>query len=118
MSRDYCDYIIDLMNDWAPVTSKRMFGGFALYKQGQVFALILHDTLYFKVDDSNRADYEAAGSAPFVYTAKGKSITVSYWQVPAELFDDADALARWAEKAYQVATLSYMYVAKPLNCLD
>lgn len=105
MSRDYCDYIIDMLRDWHPVTTKRMFGGFALYKQGQVFALILNDTLYFKVDDSNRADYEMAGSEPFIYEAKGKPITISYWQVPAELFDDVETLAQWAERSYQVGLL-------------
>ncbi len=114
MSRDYCDYIIDLLADWHPVTSKRMFGGFALYKQGQVFALILNDTLYFKVDDSNRTDYEAAGSEPFSYEAKGKPITISYWQVPAELFDDADTLAQWAEKAYQVGLRERRQLYRPV----
>ena len=100
--RGYCDYIVDLLSGWDHITSKRMFGGYALYKQRQVFALILNDVLYFKVGNSNRADYEAAGSKPFVYEAKGKFVTVSYWEVPADLFDDTDGLAEWADKAYQI----------------
>ncbi len=100
--RDYCDYIIDLLSGWDRITSKRMFGGYALYKQRQIFALIWDDVLYFKVGNSNRADYEAAGSKPFIYEAKGKPITVSYWEVPADLLDDPDSLVEWADKAYQI----------------
>lgn len=104
MSRDYADYIIDLLSSWARVTAKAMFGGFGLYRQGQIFAIIVDDTLYFKVGDANRPDYEAAGSEPFTYEAKGKrKIAMSYWRVPEDVLEDAESLGAWAEKAYRVA---------------
>ena len=68
-----------------------------------MFALIIDETLYFKADDSNRAAFEQAGCAPFVYLVKGKPVALSYWQVPPDLFDDSDQLGQWAQKAYQVA---------------
>ena len=40
---------------------------------------------------------------PFAYTAKGKSATMSYWEVPERLYDDADEFSIWAAKAYAVA---------------
>lgn len=104
MSREYSHYIIDLLSPWAHVTAKAMFGGFGLYRGGQIFAIIIDDTLYFKVGDSNRADYEAAGSEPFTYEAKGrKKASMSYWRVPEEILEDAESLGVWAEKAFRVA---------------
>jgi len=103
MPSAYVDFVLDALGDWHKVTSRRMFGGYGLYCQGLMFALIIDETLYFKADNSNRAAFEQAGCAPFVYLVKGKPVALSYWQVPPDLFDDSDQLGQWAQKAYQVA---------------
>lgn len=102
MSTDYCEYVVEMLQDWHPVVARRMFGGYGLYRAGQIFGLIIDDALYFKTDETTRSAYETAGSAPFVYEARGKPVALSYWQAPAELFDDAHMLASWADAAYQV----------------
>ncbi|MBU2602831.1 MAG: TfoX/Sxy family protein [Actinobacteria bacterium] len=40
-----------------------MFGGWGLFEQDVMFALISGASLYFKVDDSTRGTYEAADSS-------------------------------------------------------
>ena len=79
-----------------------MFGGFGIYAGDLFFALIADDTLYFKVDDSNRPDYEALGMKAFQPYGPG-SEAMKYFQVPAELLDEPEALRPWAEKAIAVA---------------
>jgi DNA transformation protein len=107
MGHAYCDYLIDLLSPWAEVAVKSMFGGWGLYRKGQIFGIVIEDTPYFKVDDANRADYEAAGSEPFSYIAKGnKRVAMSYWQVPGDILDDGDTLKAWADKAYSAALAS------------
>lgn len=59
--------------------------------------------LYFKVGDTNHADYVAAGSEPFTYESRGKRAAMSYWKVPSEILDDGESLRSWAEKAYRVS---------------
>ena len=82
------------------VTARRMFSGAGIYCDGVIFALVVRDVLHFKVDDSNRAAYEAAGSSPFTYEAKGRTVEIgSYWRVPERLFDDPDELVAWARAA-------------------
>lgn len=103
MSREFCDHLIDQLSPWATVTVKSMFGGFGVYRSGQIFGIVDEDTLFFKVDDTNRPDFEAAGSEPFTYEAKGgKKQSLAYWLVPSDVMDDPELLAEWAEKAYQV----------------
>ena len=107
MSREFCEHLIDQLSPWANVTVKSMFGGFGVYRAGQIFGIVDEDMLYFKVDDTNRPDYEAAGSEPFTYEAKGgKKNSLAYWIVKSEIMDDPEALSEWAEKAYQVGLRS------------
>ncbi len=79
-----------------------MFGGVGIYSGDLFFALIDNDTLYFKVDDSNRPDFTSRKMEPFrPYGEDGE--TMSYYEVPADLLEDPDTLRAWAEKAIAVA---------------
>ena len=42
-----------------------MFGGVGLYCRGMFFGILAADVLYLKVDETNRPDFERAGSNPF-----------------------------------------------------
>jgi DNA transformation protein and related proteins len=97
------DYVIDQLRSFGGAGARAMFGGFGIYKGGLMFGLIAFDELYFKVDDSNRPDFEARKSKPFVYEGKGKPMTMSYWRIPDDVLEDPDQLKEWAMKAYDVA---------------
>lgn len=82
------------------ITFRRMFSGAGLYCDGVIFGLILRETLHFKVDDRNRAAYEAEGMEPFSYEAQGRIRQIgAYWRVPERLFDEPDAMVEWARAA-------------------
>ncbi len=102
VSAHYLDYVLEQLSSAGAVTSKRMFGGVGIYLDGLFFALIDDDTLYFKVDDSNRADYEAAGMGPFKPFGDDSHV-MSYYEVPIEILEDHDRLRLWAERACAVA---------------
>jgi DNA transformation protein and related proteins len=97
ISREYLDYIADQLKAFGPVTMKRMFGGAGLYHQGAFFGLVADDSLYFKVDDTNKADYEAAGSGPFKPFG---TYAMNYYEVPADVLEDPEELGLWAKKAF------------------
>lgn len=100
---DFVSHILDLLAGWGGVSARRMFSGYGLFRSGIMFALIADDRLYFKVDARNRGDFEAAGTGPFVYSRKSEAVALSYWEAPAELFDDPDEMADWARRAFEVA---------------
>ena len=57
-----------------------------------------------KVDDATRLRFEAEGSKPFQYEARGRTVTVgSYWSLPERLYDDPEELAEWARAAIATA---------------
>jgi DNA transformation protein len=63
----------------------------------------MDDVLYFKSDGENRAEYEAAGLAPFCFEKKGETVVTGYYAAPEEAFESAEVMARWARSAYGAA---------------
>jgi DNA transformation protein len=59
----YRDHVMEMLSPLGGLTSKSMFGGYGIFHQGDMFALISKASLYLKVYDSNRAGYESAGSS-------------------------------------------------------
>jgi len=103
VSPSFRTFILDqLARGVRKVRPRSMFGGVGIYSGDLFFALIDNDTLYFKVDDSNRPDFTARKMEPFrPYGEDGE--TMGYYEVPADLLDDPEALRPWAEKAIAVA---------------
>lgn len=103
VSSSFRTFIVDQLSRVAPrIRARSMFGGVGIYTGEVFFALIADDTLYLKVDDSNRADFEARHMGPFrPYGEAGE--VMQYYQVPDDLLDDPEALRPWAEKAIAVA---------------
>lgn len=96
---EYRDYILDLLNPIHPVSDRKMFGGVGIFIEEGMFALITSDDVFhFKVDDSNRADYETAGMPRFA--------RMPYYQVPEEILESEDNLRIWMEKAMEVTRLA------------
>ena len=79
-----------------------MFGGVGIYAAELFFALLDDDTLYFKVDDGTRPQFEDRGMAPFrPYGEDGE--VMGYYEVPADVLEDPEMLGAWVETAVAVA---------------
>ena len=103
VSEDYITYVLDQLEYVGPARARRMFGGAGLYLDGLFFAILANDTLYFKVDDVNRPDYEALGMCPFRPDFE-KSYSMQYCEVPPDVLEDRGELRLWANKALDAAT--------------
>ena len=79
-----------------------MFGGVGIYAGDLFFALIDDDAVYFKVDNSNRSDFEAREMGPF-HPGGGGGEVMQYYQLPGDILEDLDNLAPWTEAAIAVA---------------
>ena len=82
--------------------ARNMFGGVGLYSGELFFALMDDDVLYFKVDETTRPRFEERHMGPFRPGDEGGEV-MQYYEVPAEVLEDAEALAPWAAEAVEVA---------------
>lgn len=98
------DFIHEIFAGFGPVNVRRMFGGAGVYADGIMFALVAGEEVFLKADESTSPAFTAEGMEPFSYeTGKGKRVVMSYWRIPARLYEDADELAKWAHNALAVA---------------
>jgi len=104
----FANYVVELMAGFAPVQAKAMFGGFGVYRDGLMFALIADERLYFKVDDVSQAHFEARGLVPFTYEFKGKVGHLRYYEGPPEVYDEPEHMAEWARLGYECAVRQQM----------
>lgn len=95
-------FVLEQLAGVTSVRARAMFGGVGLYAGDVFFGILAADTLYLKVDDSNRGQYEAAGMTAFKPYAD-KPTTMSYYQVPVRVIEDGDELAAWARASVRVA---------------
>ena len=102
VSVSFRTYLLEQLGQVRPVTCRPMFGGLCFFAEGRAFALVAGDTLYFKVDDSNRPDFVAAGRGPFLPFGDPLK-PMQYYQLPEEVLEDPDLLAVWMAKAIAVA---------------
>ena len=103
VSDDFREFVLEQLAGAGKVAARRMFGGYGLYLDELFFALIDDDSLYFKTDDSTRPRFEAAGSRQFRPFADRPNAVMAYWEVPAEVLEDAEQLRAWAREAIAAA---------------
>jgi DNA transformation protein len=103
VNREFLAYVSEQLSGCGRIASRSMFGGAGLYADDLFFALIADDTLYFKVDDSNRGEYLSRGSKPFCPFPDKSETSMNYYDVPADLLDDAEELCVWARKSIAIA---------------
>lgn len=103
-SNDYLQYVLEQLAGLGNPVSRTMFGGAGLYHDELFFGLIASDdTLYFRVNDENRAHYEALGMARFRPYKDKPVLSFNYYEVPAHVLENADELVAWARRSVKAA---------------
>ena len=103
MSTDFIAHLHDLFAALGPISTRAMFGGHGVYFDGLIIGIVIDDALYLKTDDQTRANFEAAGCVPFIYTGQQQPITMSYWSLPEDAMESPQAMLPWAKLAFEAA---------------
>lgn len=86
---------------------RRMMGGATLYLDGTVFAILDEGEIWFKADAESDPVWDAEGCAKFAVTFKdGKVDVMNYRRAPQDVYDDPDAMRRWAALAVKAGLRS------------
>src|SRR3954454_7139973 len=103
-SETYAEFLREQLAPLGRVTLRRMFGKSGVFCEGVMLGVVTENTLYFRVDDQNRATFkEAECFPPLNYAKKGETIDLAFWRVPERLFDEPDELVSWGRAALEAA---------------
>ena len=94
------DFVLDQLKGLGGLECRAMFGGFGLYAGGKFFAIRFQGRLYFRTDATTRPSYVERRMKPFRPNARQQ--LTSYYEVPADVIEDADGLGAWARAALNV----------------
>lgn len=97
------EFVLDQLHALPDVRARAMFGAHGLYCGDSFFAILDEGRLFFKTDVQSQADYAARGMGPFTYESKGRVLSMTYYEVPPDVLENARELVAWAERALAVA---------------
>ncbi len=103
---EYTDYLLEQLHSLGPVACRRMFGGYGLFLDELMFAIVADDMLYLKTDSENKPAFEERGLEPFIYFKQDKPVALSYHLAPEEALEDPELLTAWARDACGAARRS------------
>jgi DNA transformation protein len=104
VSDSFAEFLREQFAPLGRITMRGMFGKTGVFCDGVMLGMVRDDTLYFRVDDDNRAAFKEAESfPPLNYEKKGGTIDLSFWRAPERLFDEPDELVAWARAALAAA---------------
>ena len=97
------DTLHDVFASLGPVRIARMFGGYGVYHDDLMFALVVREVFYLKTDAQTLPHFEAMALPAFSFERQGRKMTTSYRQAPETVFEDRQAAALWARRAVEAA---------------
>ena len=101
INNHYVDFILGKLRLYGEMSVRHMFGGIGIFYENKMFAIISEDKLYFKVDETNKYDFENVNMGPF--WPPEKSYSMRYYEVPAFVLEDESLMRKWMEKSIHVA---------------
>jgi len=104
VSEEFLQFVLEQLAGLGQARTRRMFSGVGLYCGEVFFGLIAGDVLYFKVDDTNRGDYQRHGATPFRPFRDKPETSMSYYAVPADALEDAEECVLWARRAIAITS--------------
>ncbi len=97
----FVEFAVEQFAPLGEITARAMMGGWCLYCDGVVFALIASGQLYLKGDSVTRPQFESRGLKAFQPFAD-KPGTMGYFQAPPEVFEDPESMRHWVGGAVEV----------------
>ena len=100
---EFVDNLKEVFALFGPIQARKMFGGYGIYRDELMFALVAEGELYLKADALSRYAFIERGLPAFEYRKKDRLIKISYYLAPEAVFDDPQAASEWANRAYAAA---------------
>ena len=91
------EFAYELFSGVGSISHRKMMGGLSIYADGQIFAILSADGVYYvKASGEFAKRLEQSGSTKFE-TGDGRSM--NYWTLPDDALDDPETASGWGRDA-------------------
>ncbi len=85
------------------IKSRSMFGGFGIFADETMFALVVHDKLHIRADEETAQDFKLQGLEPYVYKKRGFPVVTKYFALSDNWAETQNHTLAMAKRALEVA---------------
>lgn len=85
------------------VQSRSMFGGFGLFIEDTMFALVVNNQLHIRADEISIRRFKQLGYQPYVYKKRGFPVVTKYYAVPEESWETPQRIVEDGKNALAIA---------------
>ncbi|KOO05281.1 TfoX/Sxy family DNA transformation protein [Vibrio nereis] len=85
------------------IHSRSMFGGFGIFADDTMFALVVNDKLHIRADDELTKKFKTLGLEPYVYKKRGFPVVTKYFALTEDWSNDAQRTLDIAQEALEAA---------------
>ena len=103
MDKSLLQLSVDFFASFGVIKSRSMFGGFGIFCDDNMFALIVNNQLHFRASTKNEQEFNALGLIPYCYTKRGFPVKTKYYQIPTEWLENEALLLSEARKVLDIA---------------
>mgnify|MGYP000430046043 FL=1 len=92
-----------LFESLGKIKSRSMFGGFGLFADETMFALVVNDQLHIRADTNSADQFKQQGFQPYVYKKRGFPVVTKYFALPDNILQDQQQTLNLAEVSLNFA---------------
>ncbi|CAM2951331.1 MULTISPECIES: TfoX/Sxy family DNA transformation protein [Vibrio] len=85
------------------IKSRSMFGGFGIFADDTMFALVVNDMLHIRADDKLASQFKSEGLEPYVYKKRGFPVVTKYFALTNDVASCPTRAIELAQSALEVA---------------
>lgn len=105
MDKSFLKQSIAFFSSFNKVKSRSMFGGFGLFSDNNMFALVVEDKLHLRASQHNQQRFEELGMQPYCYTKRGFPVVTKYYAVPDSWWVNTQQLLAEAQQVLDIAII-------------
>ncbi len=94
---------MQLFEQLGSVKSRSMFGGFGIFIDDAMFALVVNNRLHIRADDQSSKNFQQQGYEPYVYKKRGFPVVTKYFALPENIWETPELIIEKAKQALEVA---------------
>jgi len=87
------------------IKSRSMFGGFGIFADDTMFALVVNDKLHVRADATLAKQFKSQGLEPYVYKKRGFPVVTKYFALCDDLVSDSSKALEIADIALRAANV-------------
>ncbi|PJC88077.1 DNA transformation protein [Vibrio sp. HA2012] len=93
-----------LFERFGQIKSRSMFGGFGIFVNETMFALVVNDALHIRSCELTIEQFKNAGYEPYVYKKRGFPVVTKYFALPQSIWKNPEDILNIASVALENAT--------------